>query len=307
MKRSAIITDHTVAALYGKRISAYFQAPLFSFPSGEMCKTRATKEALEDQLLLAGYLRDTTIIGLGGGVVTDMAGFIAATFCRGVPLILIPTTLLAMVDAAIGGKNGVNTAHGKNMIGTIYHPEKVIIDPRFLKTLPEKELFNGRVEMIKHGLIADPGLIKTFDLHRAIEVKRRIVAQDDHETGIRSLLNLGHTLGHALEKLSDYTLSHGEAVAQGIVLESRISHALGILDSDSLALIEELFPLPALVFTPEKIAEALKSDKKRRGGLPHFVLLKKIGEPYLCGSEYCHPVPESILMKVLHDASLCRR
>jgi 3-dehydroquinate synthase len=296
----AIITDHTVAKLYGRK----FNLPIFSFPPGEAYKTRTTKEALEDGLIEAGFSRDTTIIGLGGGVVTDMAGFLAATFCRGVPLILIPTTLMGMVDAAIGGKNAVNTPLGKNMIGTLYSPQHVWVDPRFLQTLPEPEMWCGRVEILKAGLIADPDLLEIEDLDEsifaAIEVKRRIIARDLVEDGVRRLLNFGHTVGHALETLSNYAIPHGEAVATGIVVESRLSYQMGILDQRSLEKIEALFPPPSVPFDPEDMMRVFSRDKKSVGGVPRFVLLKTIGVP-----SGCAPVPQPILYKVLHDAAVC--
>jgi len=355
----AIITDHNVQTLYGK----YFQIPVFSFPPGEAHKTRATKEALEDGLIEAGFSRDTTLIGVGGGVVTDMAGFLAATFCRGVPLVLIPTTLVAMVDAAIGGKNGVNTPLGKNLIGTFYLPHKVLIEPLFLKTLPENELWNGKVEMLKCGLIGNPDLFEMdirhtvrFDesssesfasqriarscklsefvapsamllgrkisppkftksnrvpynfeafIFSAIEVKRRIVSRDLNEQGLRRLLNFGHTIGHAIELLSDYKISHGEAVAAGIVIESRLSYEMGILDLTSLEKIEKKLPPVSLPFDPNQILSVLSRDKKSLHSTPRFVLLRTIGEALPCDGDYCAPVPEPILRKVLHDASLC--
>lgn len=301
----AIITDHNVQALYG----TYFKAPVFSFPPGEAYKTRATKEALEDRLIEAGFSRDATLIGVGGGVVTDMTGFLAATFCRGVPLVLVPTTLVAMVDAAIGGKNGVNTSLGKNLIGTFYLPQHVLIEPLFLKTLSKDELWNGKVEMLKYGLISDPDLFEMdhFEsfIFSAIEVKRRIVAQDLNEQGLRRLLNFGHTIGHALELLSGYKLPHGTAVAAGIVIESRLSYEMGILDFASLEKIEKKFPPVSLPYTPDQIISVLSRDKKSLQSTPRFVLLRTIGKALPCDGDYCAPVPEPILRKVLHDAALC--
>ena len=189
--RRAIITDSNVAPLYGSQ----FEGELFIFPAGEEHKTRATKEHLENQLFEKGFGRDTCIVALGGGVVNDLAGFLAATYCRGVPLVLIPTTLLAMVDASIGGKNGVNTPFGKNMVGTFYPPQKVIIDTRFLETLPPREFLNGKMEMIKHGLIADSALFASlegpYNLEKVIfenrRIKEEIVQADEKETGMRHI------------------------------------------------------------------------------------------------------------------------
>jgi 3-dehydroquinate synthase len=209
-----------------------------------------------------------------------------------------------MVDAAIGGKNGVNTPLGKNMVGTVYFPEKTIIDLHFLKTLPEKELWNGKVEMLKAGLVADPGLFASPDIECAIEVKRKLVFEDPYEKGKRRLLNFGHTIGHALEKLSDYKIPHGEAVATGIVLESRLAYALDILDLPSLEQIEAAFPPPILAYDPTEVIRAMQLDKKSSKGTPRFVLLEKIGKPLACGGEYCASVPEPTLLRVLHDATM---
>lgn len=298
----AIISDHNVEKLYGQKVQKQFPGSyLFSFPAGEAQKTRKTKERLEDLLIAHGFSRDSVIIGLGGGVVTDLTGFLASTYCRGVPLILIPTTVMGMVDASIGGKNAVNTENGKNMIGTIYPPQKIIWDFDFLKTLPKKEIWNGRVEMIKHGLIADADFFKdlpSLDLKEAIiwgaEIKRRIIAEDPLDHNQRHILNFGHTIGHALEILSDYKLSHGEAVALGIVIESRLSLELGILDRASYNAIEKELGEASIPFTPEEIIQALARDKKTKRGVPHFVLLEKVGRARGLSS-----IPEKVLHHVL--------
>ncbi len=297
----AIISDHNVEKLHGSQVQKLFpDSTLFSFPPGEIYKTRKTKERLEDHLLAKGFSRDTLIVALGGGVVTDLVGFLASTFCRGVPLILMPTTVLGMVDAAIGGKNGVNTDRGKNMIGTIYAPQAIFWNFDFLKTLPEKEIWNGKVEMIKHGLIADADFFRALPMMglreaiiHAAEIKRRIVASDPFDKNLRLSLNFGHTIGHAIETLSDYRISHGEAVALGIAAESQISHELGILDGASLAAIEACFP-GEIPFSAEEIIPILSVDKKARGGVPYFVLLETIGKVHGCA-----PVPPKVLKHVL--------
>lgn len=295
-----IITDETVKMLYGQQTSVRFQrAPVFAFPAGERHKTRETKQRLEDELLGAGFNRETTIVALGGGVVTDLAGFLAATFCRGVDLILVPTTLLAMVDASIGGKTAVNTPYAKNSIGAFYEPVETIIDLNFLKTLPEKEFFNGHVEVWKAGLIADPDFFDCWEskmIERAREIKTQIVQADPKDRSVRRMLNLGHTLGHAFETVSHYSMSHGEAVAAGIVLEARMSVEMGFLSSEELAKIEARFPKPNISLNPDAILQALHFDKK---GKYRFILLKAIGEPFECF------VPEACIRKVLHDAALC--
>jgi 3-dehydroquinate synthase len=302
--RYALITDDQVAELYGKDLCNHLHSldldvQLFSFPAGESSKTRAAKEKLEDALLSEGYGR-------------DLAGFLASTFCRGVELVLIPTTLLAMVDAAIGGKTGVNTDLGKNMIGSFYSPSKLFILPEFLKTLPQKEWFNGCVEMLKAALVADGEFFHEFSnipipkaINRAIEIKRRIVALDPFEKGLRRVLNLGHTIGHALETLSNYEISHGEAVAAGIVLEARLSYEMGILKKESLDLIEARFPPVAHSFDFKAVMDIIRNDKKAADGRPRFVLLQEIGSPLPCEGAYCTEVPLKILKGVLHDAAVC--
>lgn len=301
----AVITDSTVAALYGNR-------SCFVVPAGEASKNLQMIEHLSSELIRKGYGRDTTIVALGGGMITDLAGFLASTFCRGVPLILIPTTLLAMVDAAIGGKTGVNLPEGKNLIGTTTFPQKVILHLPFLDTLPAAEWENGIVEILKVGLLADPFLFFHLSrlplptiVERAIEVKRRIVAQDPFDQGRRALLNLGHTIGHALEAATQYTLSHGHAVAAGIVLEARLSHRMGILSHQDLQTIENHFPPASLPLNPEQILEKLSADKKCRGGIPHFVLLEAIGSPYMKEGRVTHPVPQNYIREVLHEACMC--
>jgi 3-dehydroquinate synthase len=301
----AVITDTNVAKLYGPPDSLVV-------PAGESSKSLHMIEQLAAELSRRGYGRDTTIVALGGGMITDLAGFLAATFCRGVPLILIPTTLLAMVDAAIGGKTAVNLSQGKNLLGSTTFPEKVIVHLPFLNTLPDIEWENGLIEVLKVGLLFDPELffhLSSLPLStiasRAIEAKRRIVAQDPYDKGCRALLNLGHTMGHALEVLSNYTLSHGQAVSAGIVLEARLSHAMGILPLEDLHTIEARFPPPQLLFEPQQLLESLAADKKTQNGIPHFVLLEKIGVPYTKGGRFCHPVDTTLLRQVLHEACLC--
>lgn len=314
----ALITDHIVEKLYGQTLCTHlesqgFAIQLFSFPAGELSKTRATKEKLEDALLSEGFNRDTTIIALGGGVVTDLAGFLASTFCRGVELILIPTTLMGMVDAAIGGKNGVNTDYGKNMIGSLYEPQKLYVCPEFLKTLPEEEWFNGAVEMLKAGLIADADYFYNFSnipiteaIDQAIEIKRRIISRDLTEKGLRRVLNLGHTIGHALETLSDYQISHGKAVAAGIVLEAEISYEMGILKKEALDQIKAKFPPAVINYSFDEIYDVISRDKKAIDGNPRFALLEDIGVPFSAEGAYCTEVPREILKKVLAGVSnLC--
>lgn len=329
--RPAIIADSTTADLYGRALQSalapIFDAELFSFPAGERYKNRHTKEQLEDQLFERGYGRDTCIIGLGGGVTTDLAGYLAATFCRGVPLILIPTSLLAMVDASIGGKTAVNTPYGKNLVGAFHHPQKVIIDPSVLQTLPSRELKNGIVEMIKHGLIADLSYFEFLEqnaqkliqldlqtLEKAIfescRIKKSIVEEDEKGTHKRHLVNFGHTVGHALEKLTNYSLSHGEAVALGIKIESLLSIQAGHFPIKSFQRIQSIFNQYNISlkyshpFSPHEIFEAMYLDKKSIKGLPRFVILQDLGHPLEFGSAYCTHVDKEFLLKTIKEINI---
>ena len=317
--RCVILTDTRVGPLYGEPMAQWLrsssrEAFLVTIPAGEQSKTRAVKEQIEDQLFRQGCGRDTALLVLGGGMVTDMGGFVAATYCRGIPLFLVPTTLLGMVDAAIGGKNGVDVPWGKNLIGTIYQPTKVVLDPSVLSTLPDVEFRNGIAEMIKHGAVADE---KYFDflaanvgrmrdeeiLERAIaescRIKMAIVEDDERERDKRHLLNFGHTIGHAVEFLSNYRLSHGEAIAIGMVGEGYMSNQLQRLSTKDLGRLFDLLRAYGLPFSlpekliPEKVIEAMIHDKKTVSQRPRFVLLSRIGDGEL------QEVDESLIRKTI--------
>lgn len=325
--RFAVITDENVKKIYGDFLletlkNEGIEASLFAFPSGERSKNRRTKEKLEDQMFQEKFGKDTCIIAFGGGVVSDVAGYLAATYCRGVPLIVIPTSLLGMVDASIGGKTGVDVSYGKNLIGCIYHPHKIIIDPRFLETLPREEFQNGLSEMIKHGLILDSAYFsflekqreKLLDLHlpalteaifKSIQIKTDLVAKESQGSPIRDLLNFGHTVGHALEKNLDFLLPHGKAVAIGMVVESYLSVQMGILPQSSLEKIMQVlfhfghqFRLPKTL-SIQNMLDTMGLDKKSIKGQPRFVILKEIGQS-LSKKEYCFSVENSLLKKALN-------
>ena len=326
-KRFVLITDSSLKEKFGIPLEEKLRAKgldirLLDFPSGEQHKTRETKSNLEDELLKRAYGKDTCLMAFGGGVVTDLVGFLASTYCRGVSFIMIPTTLLAMVDASIGGKTGVDVPEGKNLIGALYHPKKVFIDPLFLTHLPSKELQNGLIEIIKIALVSDliffemlekniedilkkkASLIESL-IVRSIQLKIAIVEEDEHEYGKRFLLNFGHTVGHALEKLSLYTISHGQAVAIGILVESYIAVKLKKLKKTSFDRIYNLFMRYLLStnfffkFSEETIVEAMTLDKKSLQGKPRFVILKELGEPFDCDGNFCTHVDDSILKEAL--------
>lgn len=307
-ERCAIVTNDTLAPLYGAALADRLpDARLIVVPDGEQYKTLATVERLYADFVAAGLDRSSTVIALGGGVIGDTAGFAAATYMRGVPLLQIPTSLLAMVDSGVGGKVGVDLPQGKNLVGAFKQPDAVLIDPDVLKTLPEREWRCGAAEAIKHALIADPGLIDLIDpagdaeamVARAVQVKVNIVEQDPYEQNIRAYLNFGHTFAHAVEQVSGYRWLHGEAVGVGMVAAARLSAVLGVLDAASAREIEALigrYGLPTRVdgLDAEALYEAMFTDKKWQRGRSRFVLLEAIARPTIVKD-----VPAAAVIEVL--------
>jgi 3-dehydroquinate synthase len=305
--RAAIITDETVARLYGEQTErslhrSGIETFLFSVRPGEEQKTLSMAEQLYTHLLKAGLDRHATIVALGGGVIGDLAGFVASTLLRGITYIQIPTTLLAQVDSSVGGKTGVNHTLGKNLIGTLYQPRFVLIDPAVLKTLPKREMWSGLAEVVKYGLIRDLALFKRLEAElenlannpeRLIEViarccamKAAIVAADERETRQRKILNFGHTIGHAIEAASAYQLRHGEAIAWGMLAAARLSHKKTAFSSSQLERIEGLLqrlPKPSLAnLSLKTLMDLVRRDKKAHTGCVQFVLLRALGDPVLC-------------------------
>lgn len=313
--RCAIITNPTVGrqhlqALIAALTAAGFEPLAFEAPDGEQFKTLATVSDLYTGLAAAKLARGEPVIALGGGVIGDMAGFVAATWLRGAPFVQIPTSLLAMVDASVGGKVAVDLPAGKNLVGAFKQPELVLIDPALLRTLPAAEFRAGLAEVLKAGIIADPAL---FDFlagrgdfgHRpaaaretavpdktltaiiadAVRVKARIVERDPFELGERAWLNLGHTFGHALELVSGYTLRHGDAVALGMIAAAELSAGLGHCETTLPARIREAVTRLGLptqyTFEPNAALAAMGTDKKRRGRTLRFVLPRRIGEVFV--------------------------
>ena len=319
----AIICDHHIAELYGQALLKLLQkssieAHLLTFTPGEASKSRANKEALEDQMLELGLGRDTTLIGIGGGVTTDLAGFIASTYCRGVPFISVPTSLLGMVDAALGGKTGINTPYGKNLVGTFYLPESVVIDYSLLKSLPQKEIKEGLVELIKTALIFDKTLFKKLEdyyksgmlldaelekmIYRCCQIKLQVVEKDfEEKSGVRRILNFGHTVAHAIERYFDYGVSHGEAVAVGMIAESFMSCELGLLPrQDFHKIVHFLIPFTKIkTFDTARVMDLMVLDKKSKDKTARFVMLKEIGRVEDCDQDYCMPVDPDIVRNSL--------
>ena len=309
--RYVLITDNYVGSLYAKQMMDSFKdvglnINLIEFPAGESSKNINTVLDIVGKLLELGADRSTILIALGGGVVGDMVGFIASIYMRGIPYIQIPTTLIGQVDSSIGGKTAIDLPSGKNLLGTFYQPQAVFTDLSYLTTLPEKEFNNGLAEIIKYGIIDDEKLfclleenmesVKRKDpalLIKIVEcccrIKKAIVEIDEKEQGLRRILNYGHTLGHALEAQSNFTFSHGEAVALGMIAAARISENVGYLDSACRERIEDLIQesgLPCRIpkdVAAGEIISRLKMDKKKEGDIIHFVLLKKIGMPFVNG------------------------
>ncbi len=300
-----IITDATVARLYGRRVlndltSEGWTALLLDVPPGETSKSSEIVFALHTQLLMHGIRRDSLILALGGGVVGDVAGFVASTVLRGVRCVQVPTTLLAQVDSSVGGKVGIDHPLGKNLIGAFHQPAAVLIDPTVLQTLPVREFRNGLAELIKIAVALDPrlfGLIRrsaskltrtssallTRLIAAAVELKAAVVEQDEFEHGVRKTLNLGHTIGHALEAASGFSTPHGVAVAMGLVAESAIAVRMGVMEERTRATLLRALHAVGLPTRIPRIANraafyaALGSDKKRGPGGVEFVLLRNVG------------------------------
>ncbi|HXD23853.1 MAG TPA: 3-dehydroquinate synthase [Gemmatimonadaceae bacterium] len=330
-RRIAIISDDTVAPLYAARVAASC-APspvsVLTIPAGEASKTRKQWARLTDELLAAGFGRDSAIIALGGGVVGDLAGFVAATYMRGVPFVQVPTSLLAMIDASVGGKTGVDTAAGKNLVGAFHHPALVIADPRTLETLPAPHLRNGLAEAIKHAVITsqaeydwlaanlvallraggpDRALAEQL-VRRHIGIKGGIVARDEREAGLRKTLNFGHTIGHAVESLSGYSMLHGECIAIGMIVEARIGAFAGVTDQALTGTVGWLVRnagLPTFVpkaMTADAIIAATRSDKKARAGEVEYALPSALGAMAGADRGFGVPIDDSLVTAALAES-----
>lgn len=329
-RKLAVITDTNVRDLYAKPICeelvrAGYKVDLFVFPAGEKSKTRQTKERLEDAMLEKGYRRDCAIIAVGGGVVSDLAGFVAGTYGRGVPFVNYATTLLAAADASVGGKTAVDTPLATNLIGLFNQPQKVYIDIAAWKTLPRREMISGLSETIKHACIASYDMFEFIEenledilafkkfaceyiAENNCKIKYNIVMKDERESGLREILNLGHTVGRAIETVSDYRLLHGEALAIGMAAEVLLSARLGYMSEEEAERVIALYDkvgLPTRIppyIDREELVRKLYTDKKVRDGKIRFVLQKGIGDIVeFAPNVYAKPIEEQLAREIIME------
>lgn len=330
IRKFAIITDSIVKELYANPIesmliSAGYKVDLFVFEAGEKHKTRKTKEELEDSMLEKGYRRDCCIIAVGGGVVTDLAGFIAGTYGRGVPFINYATTLLAAADASIGGKTAVDTPLATNLIGLFNQPKKVYIDVATWRTLPKRQISSGLSETIKHACISSKEFFDYINLHvedllelektsceyitnENCNIKYKIVMKDERESGLREALNLGHTVGRAIETVSNYRLLHGEALSIGLVAELKLAYKLGYITNDEKSEVISLLEKAKLPITipdyidKEILVKKLYTDKKVKNGQLRFVIQNGIGNVVqFDDGQFATPIDENVAREIIMD------
>jgi 3-dehydroquinate synthase len=326
--RYAVVSDDHVGSLYGEAAvercrEAGLRVELLTFPRGEGSKTRQQWTVLTDRLLAGGFGRDTVIVALGGGVTGDLAGFVAATYLRGIPVVQVPTSLVAMVDASVGGKTGVDARAGKNLVGAFHPPRVVVADPSTTRTLPPAERAQGLAEALKHGAILDETYFEALGeeasglmegdvaatrraVLRSVQIKARVVSEDEGESGFRQVLNFGHTIGHAIEAAASYAIGHGTAISAGMVLEARLGEGLGVTDpgtAERLAGTLARFGLgriPPDVAPVDSVLGFLGADKKARRGRPRYVLLKRVGE--VEGARgWSREVPDTSVSEVLAE------
>ena len=326
--RYALVSDSNVAALYGESTilqlkDAGLSAELFTFEAGERNKSRATWAELTDRLLRAGFGRDSCLIAMGGGVTGDLGGFVAATYMRGIPVVQVPTSLVAMIDASIGGKTGVDVEAGKNLVGAFHAPNLVVADPAVVATLPKAERAQGMIEAVKHGAIMDDAYFAQLErempeildgevgpleraVARSVELKSVVVSEDEREAGRREILNFGHTLGHAIEAACSLRVPHGTAVACGMILEARLGVSLGVTAASVVERLERVMGRVGLPIgipdgaTPNDIMAYLASDKKVRHGRMRFVLLSRIGAVHFSDGSWSLPVDEKTVLDLVN-------
>ena len=320
--RYIIITDSNVLPLHGERVQATLRemdlrVDMIDFPAGEDSKNIQISIDIVSRMIDLGADRTSALIALGGGVVGDITGFIASIYMRGIPYIQVPTTLLAQVDSGIGGKTGIDLPEGKNILGTFYQPKGVFMDMAFLKTLTPRELGTGLAEIVKYGIIDDPELLNSLEgeaeairnrdmslleeiIARSCRIKKGIVEIDEMEKGVRRILNFGHTIGHAIEAESGYSIPHGNAISMGMAASAILSERLKYLpsgDRERIISLIRAMGLPDRIpknLSPEGIFSRIERDKKKAGNTIHFVLLKKIGIPFISGG-----VPEALIRETV--------
>lgn len=319
-----VISDSNVGPLHAERIAdacrlRKLDVTLLTFPAGEESKSRERWARLTDELLDAGLGRDGCIVAVGGGVTTDLAGFVAATYMRGVPVVQVPTSYLAMIDASVGGKTGVDVEEGKNLVGAFHPPVAVVADTGLLRTLPAEERREGLVEAVKHGAILDEAHLHALEARlddllaadpeaatevvlASVALKADVVSHDERESGYRQILNFGHTVGHALEAASGYRLGHGSAVALGMLAEAEMGERMGVTRAGvrrRLAGILDALTSPAAELpSAAEASEYLGRDKKARGGHPRYVLLEDVGR-VSPGDGWTHDVPDDLAHEAL--------
>ena len=326
--RYALISDSNVAELYGESTilqlkNAGLSAELFSFEAGERNKSRLMWSELTDRLLHAGFGRDSCLIAMGGGVTGDLGGFVAATYMRGIPVVQVPTSLVAMIDASIGGKTGVDVEAGKNLVGAFHAPNLVVADPNVVATLPRAERAQGMIEAVKHGAIMDEAYFDELDremgalldgeassleraVARSVELKAAVVSEDEREVGRREILNFGHTLGHAIEAACSFRVPHGTAVACGMILEARLGVSLGVTGRAVVERLEQVLGNVGLPIgipdgaAPDDIMTYLASDKKVRHGRTRFVFLSGIGAVHFADGSWSQPVDEDAVLGLVN-------
>ena len=308
-----VVADENVTNLYGDEFKDLLRKNkikfhMISLPAGEVSKTREMKSFLEDKLIQFGAVKDSLLIAFGGGVISDLVGFTAATYMRSVSYFIIPTSLIGIVDASIGGKVAVNTPDAKNMIGAFYSPEQIFCEPKFLETLPKREFRAGFMEVIKYGLIWDRNLFGAIYrnnysgyLKRSIEIKKEIVERDPTEKGLRRILNYGHTIGHAIEVINNYQILHGEGLWCGLLIESHLSYKMKLLSKESFFKIVSLLTRKDIVIDCGKEIELqnlhniVGHDKKSKDAKPRFVMISEIGKTVSFDGDYCTFVTKEML------------
>lgn len=318
----AIVTDSNVKKLYGEKIKKLIQnqklvVELFDFPAGEKSKNWIQAEKIGRKLAKKEFDRNSIIIGIGGGVTGDLAGFVASFYKRGIDYIQIPTSLVAQVDSSIGGKTGVDIPEGKNLFGYFHQPKAVFIDVDTLETLPEKEIRNGLAEIIKYGMTQDIELFEELEqnfpkrnkefylkiVEKSCEIKTRIVEKDEEEKELRKILNYGHTIGHAIETAKNYKITHGEAIGLGMAYEGKISVQLRLLDTKSLErqnqLIKNIGLPTSCKGNVDRLFEIMRKDKKVKSGKLYFILPNAIGKIKKGRRQVAFPVKEAIVRECL--------